>query len=96
MRHCEHVGKVVKAWFEILPNEHDLMSISHICSIYSHVSESKVGELFLNLRHLQNFLPRFLKNLLRFLENLLRFLENLLRFFRNLPRFFSAFVRITK
>ena len=88
MRHCEHVGKVVKAWFEIPPNEHNLMSISHICSIYSHVSESKDGELFLNLRHLQNFLPRFLKNLLRFLENLPRFLENLPRFFRNLPRFF--------
>ena len=85
----EHLGKVVKAWFEIPPNEHDLMSISHICSIYSHISESKDGELFLNLRHLQNFLPRFLKKLRRFLENLRRFLEKL-------PRFFSPFVRITK
>ena len=68
----EHVGKVVKAWFEIPPNEHDLMSISHICSIYSHISESKDGELFLNLRHLQNFLRRFLENLPRFFSPFVR------------------------
>ena len=49
----------------------------------------RIADLCKIVRHLQNFLPRFLKKLPRFWENLRRFLEKL-------PRFFSPFVRITK